>query len=84
MPVKLDVLFDRLNNDAVSEDLAFKLRKIAKSMENRRLDEAYPFREGRLQLYIEPASLTCFVCGNQSSRSSPTRRSTACCPPSRR
>jgi hypothetical protein len=50
MPAKLDILYDRLNNDEVSEDLASKLREIAKSMENRRLDEAYPFRECRLTL----------------------------------
>lgn len=44
MPAKLDLLYDRLNSDDISEDLASKLREIAKSMENRRLDEAYPFR----------------------------------------
>ncbi|KAL7415103.1 hypothetical protein BDY24DRAFT_283384 [Mrakia frigida] len=43
IPTKLDILYDRLNNDEVSADLAKKLRTIAKSMENRRLDEAYPF-----------------------------------------
>lgn len=52
MPAKLDILFDRLNNDAVSEDLAAKLREIAKSMENRRLDEAYPFCEGCRRLSL--------------------------------
>lgn len=45
IPTKLDILYDRLNNDEVSADLAKKLRTIAKSMENRRLDEAYPFCE---------------------------------------
>ena len=43
IPAKLDLLYDRLNNDEVSADLAKKLQSIATSMENRRLDEAYPF-----------------------------------------
>lgn len=54
MPAKLDLLYDRLNSDDISEDLASKLREIAKSMENRRLDEAYPFRASsgaHLQFY---------------------------------
>ncbi|CED83601.1 wd40 repeat-like protein [Phaffia rhodozyma] len=41
IPAKLDVLYDKLNNDEISADLSAKLRSVASNMENRNLPDAY-------------------------------------------